>query len=113
MFPIPWNKAYRKKDGSLVNIDDAMGGDYSLPTASADTKGGVKIGTGLTMTGESLSADSQLPEYSSTEAGKVLGVDENGELAWVTIASAPRQYGAPVCTMEKDDPSVSSKEVTT
>lgn len=26
MFPIPWNKAYRKKDGTIVNIDDAMGG---------------------------------------------------------------------------------------
>lgn len=31
------------------------GGSYTLPTASADTKGGVKIGSGLTMTGEVLS----------------------------------------------------------
>lgn len=32
------------------------GSAYTLPTASADTKGGVKIGSGLTMTGEVLSA---------------------------------------------------------
>ena len=31
------------------------GGSYTLPTASASTKGGVKIGSGLTMTGEVLS----------------------------------------------------------
>ena len=30
---------------------------YSLPTAAANTKGGVKIGSGLTMTNETLSAD--------------------------------------------------------
>ena len=34
----------------------SSGGSYTLPTASADTKGGVKIGSGLTMTGEVLSA---------------------------------------------------------
>lgn len=32
------------------------GGSYTLPTASADTKGGVKIGSGLSMDGEVLSA---------------------------------------------------------
>lgn len=57
MFPIPWNKAFRKKDGTVVNIEDAMsgGGSYTLPTASAETKGGVKIGDGLVMNGEVLS----------------------------------------------------------
>lgn len=53
MFPIPWNKAYRKKDGSLVNIDDAMsgggGGGYTLPPATASRLGGVKIGSGVTV----------------------------------------------------------------
>nr|DAS65341.1 MAG TPA: Head fiber protein [Bacteriophage sp.] len=33
--------------------------NYTLPTASAETKGGVKIGSGLTMTGDVLSADAQ------------------------------------------------------
>ena len=55
MFPIPWNKAYRKKDGTLVNIDDAMGG------------GG---------------GSSDIPEYSSADAGKVLMVTDDDELAW-------------------------------
>lgn len=58
MFPLRWNFPFRKKDGSMVNLEDAMsggGGGYTLPTASAETKGGVKIGSGLTMTGEVLS----------------------------------------------------------
>lgn len=42
----------------LQKIEETGGGTpYTLPTASADTKGGVKIGTGLSMTGEVLSAD--------------------------------------------------------
>lgn len=59
MFPLRWNFPFRKKDGSMVNLEDVMsgggGGGYTLPTASAETKGGVKIGSGLTMTGEVLS----------------------------------------------------------
>ena len=85
MFPIPWNFPFRKKDGSLGKIED-LGGSYSLPTASADTKGGVKIGNGLTMAGESLSADSQLPSYSTAEAGKILTVDETGLLEWANAS---------------------------
>lgn len=57
MRPIPWNKAFRKKDGSLVNMEDIGGGG-----------GG-----------------SELPEHSAADAGKVLGVDENGDLAWESI----------------------------
>lgn len=82
MFPIPWNKAYRKKDGSLVNIDDAMGGDYSLPTASSNTKGGIKVGSGLSINNEVLSADAQVPAHTSSEAGKVLTVANDGTLEW-------------------------------
>lgn len=82
MFPIPWNFPFRKKDGSLGKIED-LGGSYTLPTASADTKGGVKIGSGLTMTGEVLSTD--LPEYSVAEAGKVLAVNDEGNLVWATV----------------------------
>lgn len=57
MRPIPWNKAFRKKDGSLVNMEDIGGGGGSA-----------------------------LPEYSEADSGKVLGVDENGDLAWVTVS---------------------------
>lgn len=59
MFPIPWNKLFRKKDGSITTLDDAIssgGGEpYTLPTASAEVKGGIKIGSGLAMEGEVLS----------------------------------------------------------
>lgn len=65
MFPIPWNKAYRKKDGSLVNIDDAMSG------------GG---------------GGSELPEYSEADAGKVLGVNDSGELAWVEVSGGSSNF---------------------
>lgn len=82
MFPLRWNFPFRKKDGSLVNIEDAMGGDYTLPTASSSTKGGVKVGHGLSMEGEALNRDDELPGYSSTESGKVLGVDSEGALEW-------------------------------
>lgn len=58
MFPLPWNKAYRKKDGSLTTIDDAI------------QNGGGGGGS------------SELPDYDSSDAGKVLSVDESGELEW-------------------------------
>lgn len=57
MRPIPWNKAFRKKDGSLVNMEDIGGGG-----------GG-----------------SELPEHSAADAGKVLGVNDEGNLVWETI----------------------------
>ncbi len=62
MFPIPFNFPFIKKNGQRTTIGDAIdaaggGSQYILPTASADTKGGVKIGSGLTMTGEVLNAD--------------------------------------------------------
>ena len=93
MFPIRWNKAFRKKDGTIstigAEIEEGGGGDpYTLPTASAETKGGIKIGSGLTMTGEVLSADAQLPAYTSAESGKVLGVDSEGHLAWISISAS-------------------------
>lgn len=55
MFPIPWNKAFRKKDGTVVNIADAMSG------------GG---------------GGSDLPPHSSSDAGKVLTVGDDGSLEW-------------------------------
>lgn len=55
MFPIPWNKAFRKKDGTVVNIADAMSG------------GG---------------GGSDLPEHSIADAGKVLTVADDGSLEW-------------------------------
>ena len=98
MFPIPWNKAYRKKDGSLTTIDAAIqaGGEYTLPTASDTTKGGVKVGSGLTMTGEVLSADAQVPAHTSEEAGKVLKVASDGTLEWDTGGAGGGYYSGKV-----------------
>lgn len=56
MFPLPWNKAYRKKDGSLTTIDDV-----------------IQNGGG---------GGNELPDYDSSDAGKVLSVDNSGELEW-------------------------------
>ena len=42
-------------DGTTWKASGSTG--YSLPTAAANVKGGVKIGGGLTMTGETLAAD--------------------------------------------------------
>lgn len=55
MFPIPWNKAFRKKDGTIVNIVDAMSG------------GG---------------GGSDLPSHTVADAGKVLTVADDGSLEW-------------------------------
>lgn len=62
MFPLPFNFPFRKKDGSLSTLGDEMGGgSYTLPTASTDIKGGVKIGAGLTMDGEVLKNTNPTP----------------------------------------------------
>ncbi len=81
MFPIPFNIPFRKKDGSLSTLGDELnngggGSSYTLPTASADTKGGVKIGEGLTMDGEVLKNNNPTPATPyvlPTASSEVLG----------------------------------------
>lgn len=61
MFPLNWNIPFIKKNGKRTTIGDALenaGSPYTLPTASAEVKGGVKIGSGLVMTGDVLSLES-------------------------------------------------------
>lgn len=60
--------------GTNVEWKTASGGSYTLPTASGITKGGVKIGTGLTMNGEVLSAEVTADDL----ANKVTKVDGKG-----------------------------------
>lgn len=72
MFPLFANLPFIKKDGSRTTLGDAIsqgGGSYTLPTASDSTKGGIKVGSGLKMTGEVLSAD--LPTASAETLGCV------------------------------------------
>ena len=48
MFPLRWNFPFRKKDGSMVNLEDAVSGEgYELPIAGENILGGVKIGDGV------------------------------------------------------------------
>lgn len=93
MFPIPFNFPFRKKDGSVTTLDAAISGGgtpYTLPTASADTKGGVKIGDGLTMDGETLKNSNPTPYTLPTASAETKGgvkvgdgleIDENGVLS--------------------------------
>lgn len=56
MFPLNWNIPFIKKNGVRSTLGKELAAStYTLPTASAGVKGGVKIGNGLTMTGEVLS----------------------------------------------------------
>ncbi len=78
MFPLRWNFPFRKKDGSISTIGAEIesgggGGGYTLPTASAEIKGGVKIGSGLTMTGEVLSNNNPTPYSLPTASAETLG----------------------------------------
>lgn len=43
------------------------GGTYTLPTASDTVKGGIRIGAGLTMTGELMSVDKQISAWASNK----------------------------------------------
>lgn len=47
------------------------GGTYTLPTASTTVKGGIKVGTGLTITSEILSADKQIVNWITNKQYKV------------------------------------------
>lgn len=70
--------------GQNITIDDdgvisavVKQDQYELPTASADEKGGVKIGYGLSMTDDVLSADIQMP-YT---AGANISISNTGVIS--------------------------------
>ena len=79
----------------IVNNDNPT--PYTLPTASATTKGGVKIGARLTMTGEVLSADVQ------AGGGDVLGPATNSDSyipQWDGVNSKTLKNGVATSTFE-------------
>lgn len=83
MFPISWDKMFRTKAGSLVKMDDAMSGG-----------GG------------------SLPPHSAADAGKVLGVTNDGTLAWIEVSSGGNRYSNAPSNITANV-STSSEEVTT
>lgn len=61
---------------------------YILPTASADVKGGVKVGDDFAMDEESLKLKTKIPAPSASDAGKFLRVDSTGTYALETLTDA-------------------------
>lgn len=60
---------------------------YSLPTASSSTLGGVKIGSGLSISSSTLSVSNPLPTVTTSNNGQFLRV-VNGAWKAVTIKTA-------------------------
>lgn len=77
-FPLNSKQPYVKDTGERSTLGAELsagggGGSYTLPTASSETKGGVKIGSGLTMTGEVLSNNNPTPYSLPTASAETLG----------------------------------------
>ena len=71
-------------DGAEVNnFPGGSGGGYTLPTASADTLGGVKVGAGLTITDGVLSANGVTPAAAQADSAEI------GSICYLAIASQP------------------------
>ena len=68
------------EEGATVEGLPSSGEAYTLPTASASTLGGVKVGSGLTITDGVLSADGITPAASQP------ALENNAELADVVTA---------------------------
>lgn len=97
MFPMTWNFPFRKKNGDVVNIEDAMeGGEpYVLPTATSNRLGGVKIGTGISVNDDgtiSASGGLKIHVHSFPDQGIVAG---GGQLT-ITV---PGDYDLTNCKM--------------
>ena len=64
--------------GANVTITE---GNDGITIAATDTT--YSAGTGLSLSGTTFSNADPIPAHTSTESGKVLGVDSNGDLGWV------------------------------
>lgn len=54
----------------------------------------------------------QLPEYGIADAGKVLGVTDEGTLAWVTVSGGNNRFSNAKTRIPFENITVSAKEVT-
>ena len=102
------------KDGSKVlsdnNFTDEMkqkltgveegANNYTLPTASDDVKGGVKIGKGLTMDGETLNADGLTSVSWQDVSGKPEFKDVATSGSWNDILDKPLGQANGVATLD-------------
>lgn len=73
MFPIPWNRLFRKKDGSLVNIEEAMSGGGGGGGAS----GGVQITSYTTNLRGSNANVFDVSSEAPSSASRLIGVVSN------------------------------------
>ena len=108
MEPLNNNSPYIDSTGKRSTLGAEIaaggGGGYTLPTASSDTKGGVKIGSGLSMDGEVLNNSNptpySLPTASSDTKGGVKigsGLSMDGE---VLNNSNPTPYSLPTASSD-------------
>ena len=82
-FPLNSNQAYIKDTGERTTLGAVVGGG------------------------------SALPEYSEEDAGKVLTVDDNGDLAWGTVTGGASQFVTNTLTDTVGSPTITAEEVTT
>lgn len=91
MLPLNSNDPYIDDNGKRSRLGDVIGsgggGGYTLPTASDNTKGGVKVGNTLEMSGEVMNVKNPLPAATIQDAGKVLSVNNEGNVVWSEVTA--------------------------
>ena len=110
MFPLNSNQAYIKDTGERTTLGDVIGsgggGSSELPEYSTSNAGQVLI---VDDDGELTWGDG-IPEHSAANAGQVLTVDDEGELAWGEVAGGG--YANVVSTPQLTVPTTNVQEVT-
>lgn len=71
-----------KEDKSKLDGIATGANKYSLPTASSSTLGGIKVGTGLSISSGKLSVSKPLPTVTTSNNGQFLRVVDG---AWVAV----------------------------
>lgn len=90
--------AQAAKDYTLAELADITlsgGASYSLPTASTTVKGGVKIGTGLAMNGDSINASIA---NATTTAGGLMSADDKIKLNGIATGANNFTYTLPTAS---------------